>query len=95
MPYDTNLETSTASPLARLRAVHQYAVRVFEDESVAATWLSRAHVAINRGLCAVGAACQDVEGYREAIAELGRIERQGVNAPPRIRKPSPVWPATV
>jgi hypothetical protein len=63
------------TPLARLRAVAEYARRVFEDESLAATWLSRAHRAVRGGLCAVGAACQTVEGFREAMAELSRIER--------------------
>jgi hypothetical protein len=44
---------------------------------MAATWLSRAHRAVRGGLCAVGAACQTMEGFREAMAELSRIERLG------------------
>jgi hypothetical protein len=64
-----------ASPLGRLRAIRDYANGIFGDESIAATWLSRAHQRVRNGLCAVGAACQTSEGFREAMAELSRIER--------------------
>jgi hypothetical protein len=72
---DLYLHPDVSSPLARVRAIHAYAKRVFDDESRAATWMSRAHESIANGLCAVGAACQEAEGYRQAIAELGRLER--------------------
>lgn len=64
-----------ATPLARIRAVREYANRVFDCETRAATWLSRSHRSIGRGLCAVGAACQEPDGFREAMVELARLER--------------------
>jgi hypothetical protein len=63
------------TPLARIRAVRDYANRVFDNEAHAATWLSRANRQVGGGLCAVGAACQDPEGFRDALLELGRLER--------------------
>ena len=62
-------------PLPRLRAIREYANRVFDSETRAATWLGRANKSVGGGLCAVGAACQDAQGFREAIAELARLER--------------------
>jgi hypothetical protein len=72
---DTNWNALADKPLARLRAVRDYADQVFGNEAHAATWLGRAHRSIAGGLCAVGAACQEPEGFREAIAELARLER--------------------
>src|SRR5687767_14674618 len=66
-----------ANPLERLRAVRDYANQVFGDESIAATWLGRAHRGVRSGLCAVGAACQTPEGFRETLDELSRIQRLG------------------
>lgn len=63
------------TPLARLQAIRDYANVVFDDETMAATWLSRAHRAIRNGLSSAGAACQGEEGFREAVAELSRLER--------------------
>lgn len=90
---DTDWASIAATPLARLRAVREYANRVFDDETRAATWLSRAQPSIGRGLAAVGAVCQEPEGFREALAELARIERrilQQLQAfePARRRNPS-------
>ena len=63
------------TPLQRIRAVREYANRVFDSEARTATWLSRANRAIGRGLCAAGAACQDEQGFGDAMAELARLER--------------------
>jgi hypothetical protein len=62
-------------PMLRLRAVREYADSVFGDETIAATWLSRAHRPICSGLIAVGAACQTAQGFFEAMAELARIDQ--------------------
>ena len=69
--------TVVDTPLSRLRAVADYAKLVFGDETLAATWLSRAHREVRGGLCAVGAACQSAEGFRESVSELARLERLG------------------
>ncbi|HUR41086.1 MAG TPA: hypothetical protein VM240_07940 [Verrucomicrobiae bacterium] len=73
-----NWDSIAPTPLARLRAVREYANRVFDDETRAATWLGLANREVGRGLCAVGAACQEADGFREAIAELARLERIAV-----------------
>jgi hypothetical protein len=64
-----------SDPMLRLRAVREYAQCVFGDETLAATWLSRAHRPICGGLIAVGAACQTAQGFFEAMAELARVEQ--------------------
>jgi hypothetical protein len=71
----TDWNSIADKPLARLRAIRAYADQVFGNEAHAATWLGRAHRSIAGGLCAVGAACQEAQGFREAIAELARLER--------------------
>jgi hypothetical protein len=71
----TDWNAIAATPLERIRAVRDYAHQVFDDETHAATWLGRANRWVGGGLCAVGAACQDPSGFREAMAELRRIER--------------------
>lgn len=73
---DMDWSAIAATPLARIRAVRDYAHRVFDDETRAATWLGRANPRVGGGLCAVGAACQEGDGFREAMAELARIERR-------------------
>ena len=66
---------NASTPIERLRAVRDYANTVFDDENLAATWLSRAHRAVRGGLSAAGAACQEPEGFSEALAELARMEQ--------------------
>ena len=72
---NTDWSLIAATPLERIRAVRDYAHRVFDDETHTATWLSRANRAVGGGLCAVGAACQEAAGFRDAMAELARLER--------------------
>lgn len=72
---NTDWAAVATTPLARIRAVREYANRVFDCETRAATWLSRAQRSVGGGLCAVGAACQDADGFREAMIELARLER--------------------
>lgn len=84
-----NWDSIAPTPLARLRAIRDYANRVFDDEAHAATWLGRANRAVAQGLCAVGAACQDAEGFREAIGELARLERIAADEADRRGVPVP------
>lgn len=72
---ETNWSAIAATPLERIRAVRDYAHRVFDDETHTATWMGRANQRVGGGLCAVGAACQEAQGFRDAMAELARLER--------------------
>jgi hypothetical protein len=74
-PKVSEWKSLATDPMLRLRAVREYAESVFGDESISATWLSRAHRPICGGLIAVGAACQTPQGFFEAMAELARIDQ--------------------
>lgn len=65
-----------SDPALRLRAVREYADSVFHDAAVTNAWLCNPHRSIRGGIVAVGAACQTMTGFFEAIVELTRIEQQ-------------------
>lgn len=57
----------------RLALVQEHALRVFGRADEVDAWMSQYHPAILNGLCPISLACQNPEGFRQTLAELGRI----------------------
>lgn len=72
----------------RLSIVQDHAERVFGRPDEVAAWMSCYHPSILNGLCPVSLACQNPEGFLQAMAELGRIAARRIllgPASPQVR----------
>jgi hypothetical protein len=64
------------NPEGQLKAVREYAARVFGSDLYAASWLGRTHPEILAGSCVISEACRTREGFRAAVRELMRLDRR-------------------
>lgn len=69
----------------RVKALREYAARVFGKDITASAWLGRPHRAVLDGTCSVLEAALSPQGFVDAMLELGRIEAGVVDSPWRPR----------